>query len=101
MTLLPVEMVKRSSAVRLGGCCERQEPPVVAGNGLDAEFRAAWVRGCQCPRDAGEREGLPVVTGDGPGEAFRVGEEPGAAGVGGCQYPRDGGEREGQSASRW
>ena len=48
-------MVKRSSAVRVGGC--------------------------QCPRDAGERHGLPGVAGDGLGDAFR------AVRVGGCQCP--------------
>ena len=36
------------------------------------------------------------LAGDGPGDAFRVGDEPGGAvGVGGCQCRRDVGERAG------
>jgi hypothetical protein len=39
-------MVKRSSAVRIGGC--------------------------RCPRDVGEGAGLQILVSDGPGGAFRV-----------------------------
>ena len=53
-------MVRRSSAVRVAGCSVP-------------------------PRDGGERADFQVVVGDGPGGAFRVGDEPGGVALGEAQ----------------